>query len=205
MNSQVDALGRSLSVHLATPGDWVELDVNPSTRHRSIRKAVRRAVARNPALEGNAVRVLGLLDGISQRAADSRAFYCASMIVNEPPHGLVVASVLIQTYFGDPLPPAASAAEICAVLAASISADLDWAGAEVGVVPLPRFGPAVRVCLISAGVVVQYIAPLMLASVEIVMTFSCPCPPYVATAIELFDAMASSFEMRLTTGDTRAG
>jgi hypothetical protein len=71
--------------------------------------------------------------------------------------------------------------------------------------PLPRFGPAVRVCLISGGVVVHYIAPLMLGSAQIVLTFSCPCPPYAATAIELFDAMASSFEMRLTTGGSRAG
>jgi hypothetical protein len=205
MNLPVDALGRSFAVHLTTPGDWIELDVNPSTRHRSIRKAVRRAVSRDPALEGNAVRVLRLLDGISQRAADSGAFYCATMIINEPPRDLVVASVLIQTYLGGPLPPVASASEVCAGLAAAISADLDWAGVEVGVVSLPRFGPAVRTCIGSPGAFVQYIAPLMLGSAQIMLTFSCPCPPNAATAIELFDAMASSFEMRLTTGGSRVG
>jgi hypothetical protein len=205
MISPVDALGRSFAVHLTTPGDWLELDVNPSTRHRSIRKAVRRAVSHNPALEGKAVRVLRLLDGISQRAADGKAFYCASMIVNQPPYDLLLASVLIQTCLGDPLPPAASAKEVCAGLAASISADLEWADSQVGVVSLPRFGPAVRTCFASPGAIVQYIAPLMLGSAQIVLTFSCPCPPYAATAIELFDAMASSFEMRLLTGGRRAG
>jgi hypothetical protein len=205
MNLPVDALGRSFGVHLTTPGDWTELDLNPSTRHRSIRKAVRRAVSRNPALEGKAVRLLRLLDATSQRAADNRAFYCATMIVNEPPHDLLLASVLIQTCLGDPLPPTASANEVCAGLATSISADLDWADAQVGVVSLPRFGPAVRMCVGPPGAVVQYIAPLMLRSAQIVLTFSCPCPPYAATAIELFDAMASSFEMRLNTGGRRAG
>jgi hypothetical protein len=206
MNSQdAERLRSGMRAELVTPGDWIELDVDPSTRHRSIRKAFRQAVARNPAIERDAVRVIGLLDRTSQVASENGAFYCASMIMKEPPHGLVLASMLIQRCFGDPVPPGASARDVCAGLAASISVDPDWAGADVGVVTLQRLGPAVRTCLIDAGAVVQYIAPLMVTAAQIVMTFTCPCPPYVATAIELFDAMASSLVLTLTTDGTRAG
>jgi hypothetical protein len=204
--SSPDTPGRGSlpSARIVTPGDWIELDLDPATRHTSIRKAVRRAVARDKALERNAVRLIAILDKISRRAHDSGAFYCASLVLNEATCGVFVANVLMQLC-GKPLasaPPRASAMEVCAGFAAAISADPGWAGAEVTVVPLVFVGPAVRVCLVDDAIVLQYIVPLAVPSVQAVLTFICPCPPYAATALELFDAMASSLTLRYECGLT---
>lgn len=192
------------SARILTPGDWTELDLDPSTRHTSIRKAVRRAVACDPRLEGNAVRLIAILDNISQRAYDSGAFYCASLVLNDATRGVFVANVLMQICDEpvESVPARASAIEVCAGFAAAVSADPGWAGAEVTVVPLLFVGPAVRVCLVDDVVILQYIVPLLVPSVQAVMTFSCPCPPHASTALELFDAMASSLTLSYEGGLT---
>ncbi len=157
---------QSLRVQLLTPGDWTELDLNPSTRRASVRRAVGSAARHDPGLAGDGVRLIGLLDEVSRRAHDAGAFYCASLVLGEASAGVVVATALMQVS-GESSSSSArvgddfSAAELCAGLASVISADPDWAGADVGVVALPLVGPAVRICIAAVGVFVQYIVPLV--------------------------------------------
>jgi hypothetical protein len=187
-----------VAARIVTPGDWTELDLDPSTRHTSIRTAVRRAVRADPGLEGNAVRLIVLLDDISRRACDSGGFYCASLVLHDlGSGGLLVANALMQvTPDADPpLPIGATATELCAGLAAAVSCDPDWEGAEVTVVQLPLVGPAVRVGVVAGGVLVQHLVPVPRTNRQVVLTLSCPCPLYVGAFIDLFDAMASSLAL----------
>jgi|SRR5450755_227669 len=187
---------QSLRVQLLTPGDWVELDVHPSTRRASVRRAVRSAARHNPGLAGDGVRLMGLLDQVSRRAHEAGAFYSASLVLGDASAGVVVATALMQLSGKSATRVDAdfSSAELCAGLASVISADPDWAGADVGVVALPLVGPAVRICVVAVGVFVQYIVPVHDAG-ELLLSMSCPCPPYVATMTELFDAMAASLSL----------
>jgi len=185
---------QSLRVQLLTPGDWTELDLNPSTRRASVRRAVRSAARHDPGLAGDGVRLMGLLDEISRGAHEAGAFYCASLVLGEAAAGVVVATALMQVSGGSVsarVDGDFSSAELCAGLASVISADPDWAGADVGVVALPLVGPAVRICITAVGVFVQYIVPLRDGG-QLLLSLSCPCAPYVATLTELFDAMAAS-------------
>jgi hypothetical protein len=187
-----------VGARIVTPGDWVELDLDPATRHRSIRRAVQRAVAQNRGLQGNAVRLIALLDDISRRAEAGGAFYCASLVLHDATSGaLLVANLLLQiTPDADVPPPAhATAMEVCAGLAAVVSADPDWHGAAVGVVHLPLAGPAVRVEVVAGGVLIQYLVPVPRTGRQVVLTFSSPCPPYVEALLGVFDAMAASFAL----------
>jgi hypothetical protein len=208
-----------VTARIVTPGDWAELDLDPSTRRRSILLAVRRAVGRDPGLASDAVRLIKLLDDISLRAASSGAFYCASLVLDDAAGGFVLANVLIQLAGGSdesPVPPSATpppatspfatphpvtspfatspppSTELCAGLALAVSADPDWTGAEVTVVRLPFVGPAVRISVVACGICLQYVVPLQSSSGQMLLTFSCPCPGYVAPMTELFDAMAAS-------------
>ncbi|HEY8728216.1 MAG TPA: hypothetical protein VIL94_01450 [Acidothermaceae bacterium] len=194
---------QSLRVQLLTPGDWTELDLHPSTRRASVRRAVRSAARHDPGLAGDGVRLMGLLDEISRRACEAGAFYCASLVLGEASSGVVVATAVMQVsggsasgraggdYSSARVGGAFSSAELCAGLASVISADPDWSGADVGVVALPFVGPAVRICVTAVGVFVQYIVPVSHGG-ELLLSMSCPCAPYVATMTELFDAMAAS-------------
>jgi hypothetical protein len=187
-----------MTARIVTPGDWAELNLSPSTRRQSILVAVRRAVGRSPGLAGDAVRLIKLLESISARAALSGAFYCASLVLDDAAGGFVVANVLMQIGGGSDRPPTAFVpavvppAALCAGLAAAVSSDPDWAGAEVTVVPLPFVGSTVRISVVASGICVQYLVPLPSSSGELLLTFSCPCPGYVEPMTELFDAMAAS-------------
>jgi len=192
---------QSLRVQLLTPGDWTELDLNPTTRRASVRRAVRSAACHNPGLAGDGVRLMGLLDEVSRRAHEAGAFYCASLVLGDVSLGVAGAGVVVATALmqlsgdsADRVDAGFSSAELCAGLASVISADPDWAGADVGVVALPLVGPAVRICVTAVGVFVQYIVPIRDAG-ELLLSMSCPCPPYVATMTELFDAMAASLSL----------
>jgi hypothetical protein len=187
---------QSLRVQLLTPGDWTELDLNPAARRASVRRAVRSAARHNPGLAGDGVRLMGFLDDISRRAHEAGAFYCASLVLGDVSASAVVATALMQLSgdSGVRVDADFSSAELCAGLASVISADPDWAGADVGVVALPLVGPAVRICVTAVGVFVQYIVPVRDAG-ELLLSMSCPCPPYVATMTELFDAMAASLSV----------
>jgi hypothetical protein len=191
-------VGDVIGARIVTSGDWSELNLDPSTRHTSIRTAVRRAVSNDPGLEGNAVRLIGLLDDISRRAYEGGGFYCASLVLHDVgSSGLLVASVLMQvTPDADPpLPIGTTATEVCAGLAAVVSCDPDWEGAEVTVVQLPLVGPAMRVGVIAGGVLLQYLVPVPRSSRQVILTLSCPCPLYAGAFVELFDAMASSLAL----------
>jgi hypothetical protein len=202
-----------VGARIITPGDWSDLDLDPATRHGSIRRAVRRAVAADPALEGNAVRLIGLLDDVVTRAHDSGAFFCSSLVLSGDA-GVVAANVLMQIS-PDAAEPTSSAAmsapafsgspmEVCAGLAAAVTCDPDWEGADVTVVTLPSVGPAVRVEVVAGGVCLQYLVPLPDSARQIVLTFTSPCPPYAGALLELFDSMAASFALEYepaTVGD----
>jgi hypothetical protein len=205
---------RVVTARIVTPGDWAELDLDPSTQRKSILLAVRRAVGRSPGLAPDTVRLIRLLDDISRRAASSGGFYCASMVLDDAAGGFVVANVLMQIAGGsDERAGVASAAgapaaglagtelaaaagvpapELCGGLAAAVSNDPDWAGADVTVVRLPFVGSAVRISVVAGGICLQYVVPLPSSSGELLVTFSCPCPGYVEPMTELFDAMAAS-------------
>jgi hypothetical protein len=191
---------QSLRVQLLTPGDWTELDLHPSTRRASVRRAVRSAARHDPGLGGGAsdgVRLMGLLDEVSRRAHEAGAFYCASLVLGDAPAGVMVATALMQVSGGSAsarVGDSFSSAELCAGLASVISADPDWSGADIDVVALPFVGPAVRICVTAVGVFVQYIVPVRDGG-ELLLSMSCPCPPYVATMTELFDAMAASLSI----------
>jgi hypothetical protein len=199
-NDMPDAEGPvSLScAEILTPGDWTELDLDPSTRRRTIRRAVRRTIQCQPALAANAVRLVAMLEAITQRAHDSGGFYCATLVLGDGPAGVLVASVLMQLVPG-PTPPGSIAMnppELCSALANEMRRDSDRVGAEVSVVELPFVGAAVRSRLAATGLYVQYVVPLPAASSYLVVTFICPCPPYVEPMTKLFDAMASSIRLQ---------
>jgi hypothetical protein len=136
---------------MITPGDWTELDLDPSTRHTSVRRAVRRAIVRSPGLAGDAVRLLALLDRTSSRAVHAGGVYCASCIIDDASGDLVVATVLLQfaqsptTTHPDLTPriPNASVGARCESVAQVITNDPKWAGADVRVVPLSFVCPSV--------------------------------------------------------------
>jgi hypothetical protein len=178
---------------IVTPGDWSDLDLHPSSRHGSIRRAVRQAVMRDPGLEGNAVRLIGLLDDIARRAYDSGGFFCSSLVLGSLETGLLVANVLIQITPDDEKQHVAGAADWCAGMAAAVSCDPDWAEADVSVVALPFAGEAVRLVVASGGVCVQYLVPVAESAQQFVLTFTSPYAPNPTPLISLFDSMASSF------------
>jgi hypothetical protein len=184
---------------IVTPSDWTELDLNPATRHKSISQLVRRAVVRSHCLAPDAVPLIALLDRTSQRAFDAGGFYCAWCILEDPSGATVVLTALMQVrQVMAPLPDAQSGiasvsiSERCAALAGVVERDPLWAGADVRVVPLPFTGSAVRLRIVDSAVIVQYLVPLVNGSAVVVLTFSCPSPPYAQLMTELFDAMAQS-------------
>jgi len=77
--------------------DWTELDLDPATRHRSIRKSVRDAVRRKTVRQPDAVRVIRHLEQLAKRAHDDGAFYCASLVVaDDPARSSLVSNVTMQ-------------------------------------------------------------------------------------------------------------
>jgi hypothetical protein len=192
---------------IVTPGDWTDLDLDPSTRHGSIRRAVRRAVTNDRGLEGNAVRLIALLDDVARRAWESGAFFCSSLVLHSG-DDLLAANVVMQITADDGGGAGggagdASGVEFCAGIAAAVSCDPDWEGADVTVVTLPAVGPAVRVEVVAGGVCVQYLVPVPQSHRQIVLTFTSPSPPYAAALIELFDSMAASFALDYELGENR--
>lgn len=183
-------------IEIMTPGDWEELDLDPATRHKSIGRAVRRAVRRSPSLRPHTLRLIAMLDRTAREAADTGAMYCSSLVVETTGGGHFVANLLVQVC-GEtaavPLPvPLPSADERCAGIVAAAIDDCGWTSAEISVVALPFVGPSVRICLIEAAVSLQFIVPMPHEAHDMVLTFTCPCPPYASTAIDMFDAMAAS-------------
>lgn len=189
-----------MQASIVTPGDWTELDLDPATRHTSIRRAVRRAIVRSRALAPDAVPLIALLDHMTSRADDAGAFYCASRVIEDTSDGVFVATVVMQicqSYPGSPLPDtlSLSAAQRSAALAAEISNDPEWVGGDVGVVTLPFVGPAVRLRMEDGAIIMQYIVPLVGLHRYLVATFTCSCPPYAQLMTELFDTMAQSLAL----------
>jgi hypothetical protein len=186
---------------IMAPGDWTELDLDPATRHTSIRRAVRRAMTRSRNLAPDAVTLIALLDQIVRRADETRAFYCASLIIEDASVGAWVATVMMQVCESATVPPPQTlslpASERCAALAAAIRDDLSWSGANVRVVRLPLVGPAVRLQMRNDGIILQYIVPLIGGIADLLLTFSCPCPPYADLMTELFDTMAESLVLHV--------
>jgi hypothetical protein len=183
-----------VGARIVTPGDWTDLDLDLSTQHGSIRRAVRRAVAADPALSGNTVRLITMLDDVVRRARDGGAFFCSSLVLGSMPD-VLVANVLMQISPDAAELASASAVSVCSGLAAAVSCDAAWAGADVSVVTLPLVGPAVRVELIAHGLCLQYLVPVPGSGRQVVLTFTSPCASYVAALIELFDTMAASFAL----------
>ena len=179
---------------IVTPGDWADLDLDPSSRHQSIARAVRRAVITNPGLAAHAVRLISLLDDVARRAHDAGGFFCSSLVLSSD-DGPVVANVLMQLCSGDSDGGGGSAEEACAGLAAAVSCDPSWADADVSVVSLPSVGPAVRVVVVAGGVCVQYLVPVPDSSEYVVLTFTSPSASYAKAFVELFDSMAASFAL----------
>ena len=188
------------SASIVTPGDWIELDLNPATRHGSISHTVRQAVLHSPSLASSAIKLIALLDRTSKRAVDAGAFYCASHVIEGANGDVMVRTVLLQLspLPSVPCPPGTSTLSIterCAELAEVMSNDPPWAGADVDVVLLAFVGPAVRLHAEDNGVIVQYIVPLEDETACVVLTFACPCPPYTRFTTQLFDAMAQSLHL----------
>lgn len=188
----MSTLTRTLcGVSIVTPGDWHEFDLQPSSRHRSVVRAVRRAAAADPSLIGSSAPLISMLDALVANALSAGGFYLAAMAMRDPAtSGVFAASVLMQ------LAPSTGSSgladERCAGLAAAISVDPAWAGAAVDVLPLP-VGPCVRVQIVAGGVLAQYIVPVRAR--QLIVTFSSPCTPsahYSDAALELFDSMAAS-------------
>ena len=179
---------------IVTPGDWLELDLDPATRHASVRRAVRQAIVRSRSLAPDAVHLIRLLDRTSTQAIESGAFYCASRVIEDATRDVFVANVLMQvcrsTLTQPPGSPMLRASERCAGIAAAFSEDPGWAGASITVVPLPFVGPAVRLHIENGAIIVQYFVPLVGGTADAVLTFTCPCPPYASVVTELFDNMA---------------
>lgn len=184
---------------IVTPGDWTELDLDPATRHTSIRRAVRRAIVRSRALAPDAVPLIALLDHMTSRADDAGAFYCASRVIEDTTDGVLVATVVMQICQSEKVPDPStlslSAAQRCAALAAVIDDDPGWVGVEVGVVTLHFIGPAVRLRVEDGAIIVQYLVPLVGLHRYLVATFTCSCPPYARVMTELFDTMAQSLAL----------
>ncbi|HEY3926290.1 MAG TPA: hypothetical protein VGL75_17140 [Acidothermaceae bacterium] len=184
---------------IVTPGNWIELDLDASTRHTSIRRAVRRAIVRSRALAPDAIPLIALLDRLTTRANNAGAFYCASRVIEDTKYGALVATVVMQicevdtvVFPGERNP---SVAERCVALVAVIDGDPIWTGANAGVVTLPFVGAVVRLCVENDGIVVQYIVPLFGCGAHVVVTFTSTCPPYARIMTELFDTMAQSLEL----------
>lgn len=183
-----------VGARIVTPGDWTDLDLDPSTRHRSIARAVRRAVIANPGLSAHAVRLITLLDDVARGAYDAGGFFCSSLVLSSD-DGPVVANVLMQLCFGDSAGGGESAEDACAGLAAAVSCDPAWADADVSVVSLRSAGPAVRVVVVAGGACVQYLVPVPDSSEYVVLTFTSPSAAYAGAFVELFDSMAASFAL----------
>lgn len=188
-----------MQASIVTPGDWTELDLDPATRHTSIRRAVRRAIVRSRALAPDAVPLIALLDHMTRRADDAGAFYCASRVIEDTSEGVLVATVVMQICQSEKVPVPStlrlSAAQRCAALAAVVEDDPEWVGVNVGVVTLPFIGPAVRLRLEDGAIIVQYLVPLVGLHRYLVATFTCSCPPYARVMTELFDNMAQSLAL----------
>lgn len=196
-----------VAARIVTPGDWADLDLDPSTRHGSIVRAVRQAVSRDPRLAGHQVRLLGLLDDVARRAYDSGAFFCSSLVLSSDGDtsrasagaDLLAANLLMQVA---PMPasdgPPPGGFDACAGLAAAISCDPDWEDADVTVVTMPA-GPVVRVEIVAGGVCLQYLVPVRDSSSYVILTFTSPCPPYVSALLRLFDSMAESLVLEYET------
>lgn len=206
---------------IVTPSDWAELDLDPATRHRSIRRSVRRAVRRKRVRQDDAVRLMRYLDELARRAYNDGAFYCASLVLDAGASGSpLVANVMMHLapYVESPH-TIATPAHVCAILTAFLKHDPSTRGVNVSVVGLPMAGPSVRAEMVAGGSVVQYYVPLSVPlhasdrlptrssdefasppssqllvapSPVVLVTFSCLSPPYVEVMTELFDAMASS-------------
>lgn len=190
------ALRSLMRASIITPGDWIELDLDPATRHTSIRRAVRRAIVRSPRLEPHGVQLIRMLDDAAQRAIEGATIYCASRVVEHATGHPSVATVLIQICASDVATrlgmPMLRVSERCAGLANVLTNDLNWAGADVRVVELPFVGPAVRLHIEDRAIIMQYLVPLAGGMADAVLTFSCPCPPYARVMTQLFDTMAES-------------
>jgi hypothetical protein len=184
-----------VGARIVTPGNWSDLDLDPSTRHRSIVSAVRRATVSNPELAGCSVRLISLLDDVARRAHDSGGFFCSSLVLSSD-DGPLAANVLMQLCdAGVAGGLVDSTDEVCAGLAAEVMCDPGWADADVSVVVLAFVGPAVRVVIVAGGVCVQYLVPVPESSEYVVLTFTSPTAPYAAAFVELFDSMAASFAL----------
>ncbi len=181
-----------VGARIVTPGDWSDLDLDPATRHRSIARAVRRAVAADPGLSGAAGRLIALLDDVARRACDAGGFFCSSMALSSD-DGPIVANVLMQLCGGEA--GGGPADDACAGLAAAVSRDSSWADADVSVVSLASVGPAVRVVVVAGGACVQYLVPAPESSEFVVLTFTSPSAPYAKAFVELFDSMAASLAL----------
>ena len=183
-----------VGARIVTPGDWSDLDLDPMTRHRSISRAVRRAVAGDPGLAGAAARLIGLLDDVTRRAYDAGGFFCSSLVLSSD-DGPVAANVLMQLCMADAV--GGSTEDVCAGLAVAVSCDPAWADADVSVVELDSVGPAVRVVVVAGGVCVQYLVPVPVpdSSEYVVLTFTSPSAAYAEAFVELFDSMAASFAL----------
>jgi hypothetical protein len=183
-----------VGARIVTPGDWSDLDLDPSTRHRSIVAAVRRAVCANPSLAGRSARLIALLDDVARRAYDSGGFFCSSLVLSSD-DGPLAANMLMQVCdAGAPAQAAGSSDEVCAGLAEALSCDPSW-DADVSVVPLPLVGPAVRVVVVAGGVCVQYLVPVPDSPEYVLLTFTSPSASYASAFVELFDSMAASFAL----------
>jgi hypothetical protein len=188
-----------MQASIVTPGDWTELDLDPATRHTSIRRAVRRAIVRSRAMAPDAVPLIALLDHMTSRADDAGAFYCASRVIEDTTAGVLVATAVMQICQADKVPVpgtlSLSAAQRCAALASVIEDDPEWVGVDVQAVTLTFIGPAVRLRLENGAIIVQYIVPLVGLHRHLVTTFTCSCPPYARMMTELFDTMAQSLAL----------
>jgi hypothetical protein len=179
------------------PGDWTDLDLDPTTCHASISRAVREAIWRNPSLAGHRTRLIALLDGLVRRATDAGAFFCSSLVLPVDDGGEpITANLLMQRVDDDhALHDNREAHEVCAGLAAAASCDPDWEeDAETDVVELPSAGPAVRICVAVGGVCVQYVVPVPQCA-TLVVTFTSPSARYGAALVDLFDAMARTLRV----------
>jgi hypothetical protein len=188
-----------MQASIVTPGDWTELDLDPATRHTSIRRAVRRAIVRSRTLAPDAVPLIALLDRMTSRADDAGAFYCASRVIEITTDGVLVATVVMQICQEDKVPVpdtlSLSSAQRCAALATVIGDDPEWVGVNVQVVTLPFIGPAVRLHLEDGAIILQYIVPLVGLRRHLLATFTCSCSPYARVMTELFDTMAQSLAL----------
>jgi hypothetical protein len=188
-----------MQASIVTPGDWTELDLDPKTRHKSVRRAVRRAIVRSQSLAPDAAPLIALLDRLTSRAEEAGAFYCASLVMQDATRGTLIATVVMQIHESPTSPLRGTVSvpvgERCAMLMAIIKQDPDWGGSDVRVVALPLVGPAVRLHISDGGLILQYIVPFVAGIADVVLTFTCPCPPYARVMTELFDTMAQSLEL----------